>query len=116
MRIMSERDLFPDPKVYGTELEEGHDGLGRSPPFSILGMTNKPGSTKPWKTAHFALYGAVIGLLVGIVHSYTHAFWSHALEDDLHTHVRNYMIGSIMTGAAILGAVSVIRNWLVRRL
>ncbi len=79
-------------------------------------MGNEPGPVQLWKTRRFALYGAVIGLVVGVVHGYDHAFWRETLEDDLLTHVRTRMVVFIVTGAALLSAVSVIRNRLIRRL
>jgi hypothetical protein len=78
-------------------------------------MSNRPGSAEPWKTRRFALYGAVIGLVVGVVHVYDHAFWRKTPEDDLLTHVQTWMVVFIVAGAALLGAVSVIRNWFMQR-
>jgi disulfide bond formation protein DsbB len=78
-------------------------------------MSNRPGSAEPWKTRRFVLYGAVIGLVVGVVHVYDHVFWRETPEDDLLTHVRTRMVVFIVAGAAFLGAVSAIRNWLIRR-
>lgn len=78
-------------------------------------MRNRPESVEPWKTKRFVLYGAVTGLVVGIVHGYLHAFWSEALEGDPITHVRTQMVVFIVSGAVLLGSVSAIRNWLMRR-
>lgn len=78
-------------------------------------MSNRAGSVEPWKTRRFTLYGAVIGLIVGIVHGYLHAFWSDAAEGDAITHVRTRMVVFIVAGAVLLGAISAIRNWIMRR-
>jgi EamA domain-containing membrane protein RarD len=83
--------------------------------FNIPGMSNRLGSVQPWKTRRFALYGALIGLVAGIVHGYLHAFWRETPEDDVLTHVRTWMVMFIVAGAALLSAVSAIRNWLIWR-
>ena len=74
-------------------------------------MSNWPASHQPWNTKRFALYGAILGVVVGIIHAYVHAFWS-PLTDDVIAHVQSRMILYPVIGAALLAAVSAIRNWL----
>ncbi len=78
-------------------------------------MSNKPGSRKPWDTTSFALCGAALGFVLGIVHAYVHAFWSQAQEDDLIGHFLWTFGFRAMAGAALLAAVAMIRNRFVRR-
>ena len=73
------------------------------------------GSTMPWNTKQFALYGAVIGFVVGIVHAYVDAFWSQTADDQVIEHILWPMGLRVVAGAALLGAVAIIRNWLVRK-
>ncbi|MEE1654709.1 hypothetical protein VB618_00750 [Microvirga sp. CF3062] len=72
-------------------------------------------SSAPWSTRSFALNGALLGLIVGVVHGYVHAFWSPSSGDDVLPHLIAQMAKFIFAGAFGLAALSVIRNWLVRR-
>jgi hypothetical protein len=78
-------------------------------------MSERPQSVKPWDTKRFAFYGAVLGVLVSIVHGYDHAFWRPYYEGDLLTHVLNQMVLFITSGTVGLAAVAAIRNWLRRK-
>lgn len=81
---------------------------------TIRAMSNGPGLSRPWNTRHFALAGAVLGVAVGIIHAYVHAFWS-PLEGDVIPHVQFRMILFPMSGAALLASIAAIRNWLRQR-
>jgi len=78
-------------------------------------MSNTPGSRKPWNTTSFALCCAALGFVLSIEHAYVHAFWSQAQEDDLIGHILWTFVARTVAGAALLAAVAVIRNWLVRK-
>jgi hypothetical protein len=78
-------------------------------------VSNKPDPQQRWSKKELAFYGGLLGLLVGVVHSYVHAFWSPPFEDDLLTHILGQMALFIGSGAAGLAAVAAIRNWLMRR-
>ena len=69
----------------------------------------------PWNTKQFALYGAVLGFVLGIVHAYVHAFWSQTPDDHVIEHILWTMGLYMVAGAASLGAVAIVRNWLVRK-
>jgi len=77
-------------------------------------MSNRSGPQQRWNTKDFAFYGAMLGLIAGMVHSYVHAFWSPPFEGHLITHVLSKLVLFIGGGAAGLAAVSAIRNWLRR--
>jgi hypothetical protein len=77
-------------------------------------MSSGPGPVKPWNTIGFALFGAALGVGVGIVHNFIHAFWSRTFQDDLLTHIVARMCLFTVAGAVILGAISAIRNRLMR--
>jgi hypothetical protein len=78
-------------------------------------MTIDRTSARPWSISALAFYGALLGFAVGIVHTYVHAFWSPSQSDDLIPHIITRMVLFVGTGAAVLAAVSAVRNWLVRR-
>jgi len=78
-------------------------------------MSNRPGSKQRWSKRGLALYGGLLGLLVGVVHSFVHAFWSPPFEDDLVTHILGQMALFIGGGAVGLAAVAAILNWLRRK-
>jgi len=68
-------------------------------------MSNKPNPRKPWDTTSFALCGAALGFVLGIVHAYVHAFWSQAQEDDLIGHILWTFTFRVVAGAALFAAV-----------
>ncbi len=41
----------------------------------------------PWDTKYFALYGAMLGAVVSIIHADVHAFWDQTLDDWVFEHV-----------------------------
>jgi hypothetical protein len=75
-------------------------------------MSNGPSPKQSWNTKSLALYGAGLGILVGIIHAYVHAFWSPPVEDDVLRHVVTRMILFAGAGASLLAGISAIRNWL----
>ena len=79
-------------------------------------MSSRPKPTKPWNSKVLAHYGAVLGFVLGIIHAYVHAFWSRNPDDRVIEHILWTIIFRVVAGAALLAAVAVIRNWLVRRL
>jgi hypothetical protein len=76
---------------------------------------NEPGSAMPWNTKRLAGYGAMLGVVVSIIHAYVHAFWSQIPEDGLLEHVLWTIPFRVVAGAALFAAVSAIRNWLIRK-
>jgi disulfide bond formation protein DsbB len=78
-------------------------------------MSNGPRATKSWNTKQFALSGAILGFVVGIGHAYVHAFWSPTLNDSVIEHILWRMALYVVAGAALLAAVSPLRNRLVQR-
>ncbi len=76
---------------------------------------NELGSAMHWNAKQFALYGAALGFVLGIVHAYVHAFWSQTPEVDVIEHILWTMGLRVVAGAALLGAVAIVRNWLVRK-
>ncbi|WP_457094521.1 hypothetical protein [Microvirga sp. P5_D2] len=78
-------------------------------------MSNRPDPQQRWSTREFAFYGALLGLLVGVVHNYVHAFWDTSYEGDVSTHILTEMVIFIVGGAAGLAAVAAIRNWFRQR-
>jgi len=77
-------------------------------------MNNGQRSHHPWNTKRLALTGAILGVAVGIVHAYVHAFWSERAIDVI-THVQIRMIIFPAIGAALLAAVSATINLFRRR-
>jgi hypothetical protein len=71
--------------------------------------------TESWSIRASAFYGAGLGVIVGIAHSYVHAFWSPSPSDGLTSHLIAQFALFIGAGAVGFAAVSAIRNWLVRR-
>jgi hypothetical protein len=81
-------------------------------------MTMGPEPRKRWDTASSALYGALLGICAAIAEQFCHAFcpstWRQAPQGDLFTHVVIEVAVFAAAGAALLGAICAIRNWLVR--
>jgi hypothetical protein len=77
-------------------------------------MSHPPEPTKPWNPRDFAFYGGLLGLALGVIHAFGHAFWSQPSDDHPVEHLLWEMALSIVTGAALPAFVAVIRNWLMR--
>jgi hypothetical protein len=77
-------------------------------------MSKRSQPVKPWHTKRFAFYGALLGVIVSIVHGYDHAFLRPHYEGDLLTHVLIRIVLFITSGTVGLAAVAGIRNWLRR--
>jgi len=69
-------------------------------------VSNGLGPKQSWNTKILALYVAGLGILVGIIHAYVHAFWSPPVEDDVLRHIVTRMILSAGAGASSLAGVS----------
>jgi hypothetical protein len=78
-------------------------------------MSNNRRSSERWSTRSYAFNGALLGLFVGVVHSYVHAFWSPSSHDDLIPHIMTRMGTFIVDGAAVFAAMSALRNRLMQR-
>lgn len=73
-------------------------------------MSNRPKATTPWSVRDFAVYGALLGFVLGIVH----AFWSQTVEDHSVGHLLWEITLSMGVGAVLPAAIAVVRNWLIR--
>jgi hypothetical protein len=71
-------------------------------------------STELWSIRASAFYGAGLGVITGIAHSYVHAFWSPSPSDGPTAHLIAQFALFVGVGAVGFAAVSAIRNWLVR--
>jgi hypothetical protein len=82
-------------------------------------MSKEVGSTKRWDTMHLALYGALLGIFVGMVEQFCHAFclpfWPQISGDDLFAHILIEVVAFALAGASLLAAISAIRNWFMRQ-
>ena len=67
-----------------------------------------------WDTKSFALYGALLGLVGGMMLNFFDAFWRQVPDDNQATHVLFEMVIFILAGASLLAAISATRNWLLR--
>ena len=67
-----------------------------------------------WDTKSFALYGALLGLVGGMMLNFFDAFWGQVPDDDQAMHALSEMVIFILAGALLLAAISFIRNWLLR--
>jgi hypothetical protein len=78
-------------------------------------MSSNGRYSERWSTRSYAFNGALLGLFVGVVHSYVHAFWSPSSQGDLVLHIMTRMVTFILAGAAVFAAMSALRNWLMQR-
>ncbi|WP_262300049.1 hypothetical protein [Microvirga sesbaniae] len=67
-----------------------------------------------WDTRSFALYGALLGLVGGMMLTFFDAFWGQVPDDHQATHVVVEMVIFVLAGATVLAAISSIHNWLLR--
>ena len=67
-----------------------------------------------WDTKGFALYGALLGLVGGMMLNFFDAFWGQVPDDDQAMDALSEMVIFILAGALLLAAISFIRNWLLR--
>jgi hypothetical protein len=67
-----------------------------------------------WDTKRFALYGALLGLVGGMMLNFFEAFWGWVPGGDQATRVLSEMVIFVLAGASLLAAISAIRNWLVQ--
>ena len=82
----------------------------------MCAMSNGPKPQKRWDPKEFALYGALVGLIAGIMRNFYYALSGRIPgdpEDDLLTHLLPEMILFVVAGAALLAAIAAIRNWLM---
>jgi hypothetical protein len=77
-------------------------------------MSDKPSPIEPWVPKEFAFYGALLGLMVGVVHAYVHAFWSRTGDANVVEHVLWETVISMVAGAALSAILAVIRNRLAQ--
>jgi uncharacterized membrane protein YeaQ/YmgE (transglycosylase-associated protein family) len=70
--------------------------------------------SEPWGTKFFALCGAILGMIVGLVHAYDHAFFRPSALGEIN-HVQARTILCPVIGAVLLAAESAIRNRLKQR-
>ena len=68
-----------------------------------------------WDTKRFALYGALLGLVGGMMLNLFDVVRGQVPDDDQATHVLSEMVTFVLAGASLLAAISAIRNWLQRR-
>jgi len=79
-------------------------------------MVRKPPPTKPWDTALLARYGAMLGVMGGMVGYVSHAAtkgWFLEEAPFLHA-LADAGLGAL-AGSLLFAAVSVARNWLTRK-
>jgi hypothetical protein len=67
-----------------------------------------------WDTKSFALYGALLGLVGGMMLNFFDAFWGQVPGDHQATPVLFKMVILVLAGASLLAAISKIRNRLLR--
>jgi hypothetical protein len=72
------------------------------------------GSKSRWDTKRCALYGALLGLVAGMMRNLFDAFWGQVPEDNKATHILFAMVTFVLAGASLLAAISAVRNWLLR--
>ena len=68
-----------------------------------------------WDTKRFAFYGALLGMVVGVIHNYFDAFWGQVSDATQTTDFLPEIVILMLAGAALLAAVSAIRNWVLRQ-
>ena len=67
-----------------------------------------------WDTKGFALYGALLGLVGGMMLNFFDAFWGQVSDDHQAAPVLFEMVIFVLAGASLLAAISATRNWLLR--
>jgi hypothetical protein len=67
-----------------------------------------------WDTKRFALYGALLGLVAGMMRNFFDAVRGQVPDDDQAMHVLSEMVIFVVAGASLLAAISAVRNWLLR--
>jgi hypothetical protein len=67
-----------------------------------------------WDTRSFALYGALLGLVGGMMLNFFDAFLGQVPDDHQATPVLFKMVILVLAGASLLAAISATRNWLLR--
>ncbi len=81
-------------------------------------MNRRLRSGKRWETGRFALLGALLGMVLGIMEQFCNAFcpdpWRHIPEGNLFAHVLTEVVIGAAAGAALFVAIAAIRNWLLR--
>jgi hypothetical protein len=81
-------------------------------------MVNNLGSRKRWDTGRLALYGALLGMFLGMAEQFCHvlcpASWRHGPEGNVFARVLIEVVIGAVAGAALFAAISAIRNWLVQ--
>jgi hypothetical protein len=78
-----------------------------------------PKARSRWDTLSLAFYGALLGMLGGMMEQFCHAFcpasWHYTPEGDLLAHVVIEVVAFAGAGAALLAAIATIRNWFIRK-
>jgi hypothetical protein len=67
-----------------------------------------------WGTKSFALYGALLGLVGGMMLNFFDAFWGQVSDDHQAAPVLFKMVILVLAGASLLAAISATRNRLLR--
>jgi hypothetical protein len=71
-----------------------------------------------WNTAHLSGYGALLGIVLGMLQQFCHVFcpasWLHSPGENLFTHVLIEVVIGAFAGATLLAAISALRNWLMQ--
>ena len=73
-----------------------------------------PGLRSPWDTKRFALYGALLGMVGGIIRSFIDAFSRQAPDSDQTMHVLSVTVLFVVAGALLLAMVAAVRNWFLQ--
>ncbi len=81
-------------------------------------MNGRLRSRKRWDTAHLAGYGALLGIVLGMLEQFCHAFcptsWDHSPGENLFIHVLIEVVIGAFAGATLFAAISALRNWLMQ--
>jgi hypothetical protein len=67
-----------------------------------------------WDTKSFALYGALLGLVGGMMLNFFDAFLGQVPDDHQAAPVLFKMVILVLAGASLLAAIAATRNWLLR--
>lgn len=76
----------------------------------VKGMPHK----YQWHTLSLAGLGALVGLLMAIMHNFYDAFWSESPDGNIFFYLMTRVMVYALAGALVLGVISAIRNWLVQ--
>ena len=80
-------------------------------------MNTRHRATKPWNTASLAVYGALLGMSLGVMEQFCHAFCPSSLRHtpggNLLTHVLIEVAIGAFVGATSVAIISTVRNWLI---